>query len=325
MSPAFHFQTLTPDTILDAIESVGIYPETGLTPLNSFENRVYQFRCDRANRYVAKFYRPERWTDKQILEEHAFAFELGEAEVPLAAPVVIEGQSLFHFEGFRFALFPSIGGRQFEMDNLDQLEAVGHFIGRLHQVGKAGHFSERETLSSAMANDALQVLMASPHVPHSLMADFAAAGQALVSAIESAWIKTDTLRLHGDLHPGNILWTPDGPGFVDLDDARSGPAVQDLWMMLAGDDNERRLQLDTLLGAYEEFCDFDTRELALIEPLRGLRMLSHMAWISRRWDDPAFPMYFPWFAEDAYWQRQIRDMQAQVAQIAEPPLSLQPF
>ncbi|WP_338590401.1 serine/threonine protein kinase [Shewanella khirikhana] len=325
MSAAFHFHSLTPDTILDAIESVGIYPETGLTPLNSFENRVYQFRCDRGNRYVAKFYRPERWTDAQIAEEHGFAFELADAEVPLAAPVLIDGKSLFHFNGFRFALFPSIGGRPFEMDNLDQLEAVGHFIGRLHQLGKGGQFAARETLSAAMAAEALAELLSSSHVPETLRADFAAAGQTLVQAIEQAWVETTSLRLHGDLHPGNILWTPDGPGFVDLDDARSGPAVQDLWMMLAGDDNERRMQLDTLLGAYEEFCDFDMKELALIEPLRGLRMLSHMAWISRRWQDPAFPMHFPWFADEAYWQRQIRDMQAQVAQIGLPPLTLQPF
>lgn len=325
MSAAFHFHSLTPDTILDAIESVGIYPETGLTPLNSFENRVYQFRCDRGNRYVTKFYRPERWTDAQIAEEHGFAFELADAEVPLAAPVLIDGKSLFHFNGFRFALFPSIGGRPFEMDNLDQLEAVGHFIGRLHQVGKGGQFAARETLTAAMAAEALAELLSSSHVPEALRADFAAAGQALVQAIEQAWIETTSLRLHGDLHPGNILWTPDGPGFVDLDDARSGPAVQDLWMMLAGDDNERRMQLDTLLGAYEEFCDFDMKELALIEPLRGLRMLSHMAWIGRRWQDPAFPMYFPWFADEAYWLRQIRDMQAQVQQIGLPPLTLQPF
>jgi len=323
---AFHFQALTPDLILDAVESLGIFPETGLLALNSYENRVYQFRSDRGQRYVAKFYRPERWTDAQILEEHSFALELAEAEVPLAVPLNIDGQSLHHFGGFRFALFPSIGGRGFEVDNLEQLEAVGHFIGRLHQVGKSKPFASREALTvKGFADDSLDWLKQSGHVPGYLEQAFFTVAEQLLRALKSRWFDAASLRLHGDLHPGNILWTPDGPGFVDLDDARSGPAIQDLWMMLNGDRNQRLLQLETLLEAYEEFCSFDTRELALIEPLRALRMLHHTAWLSRRWADPAFPMHFPWFADDKYWEQQILAFKEQLANLDEPVLSLIPY
>lgn len=325
MSSAFHFQELTPDTILDAIESVGIYPETGLIPLNSFENRVYQFRCDRAQRYVTKSYRPERWSDDQILEEHAFAAELADAELPVAVPVAIDGKTLFEFKGFRFALFPSLGGRPFEMDNLDQLEAIGHLLGRMHQVGRVAPFSEREHIGPHFARRALTVLEESTLVPGHLHAELLSAAKTLTQAIEQHWFEAKPLRLHGDLHPGNILWMPDGPGVVDLDDAVTGPAIQDLWMMLSGDDNDRRLQLDTLLLAYEEFSDFDHRELKLIEPLRGIRMLHHMAWVLRRWDDPAFPQHFPWFEDESFWQRQCRELMQQCQLIAAPPLSLQPF
>ncbi|BDM66007.1 stress response kinase A [Shewanella sp. NFH-SH190041] len=325
---AVDYHGLTPDVILTAIESLQIYPETGLLALNSYENRVYQFRCDRGQRYVVKFYRPGRWTDVQILEEHSFTQALAEAEVPVAAPVVVDGTTLHFYQGYRFALFPSIGGRQFEVDNLTHLEQVGRFIGRIHQLAGSASFQHRITMSPALwGRDAIAQLRQSDHVPQGLQPAFFQAADALIARVEQCWPADggQLIRLHGDLHPGNILWTPDGPGFVDLDDACMGPAVQDIWMMLSGERTNQLLQLDILLEGYEEFCDFDTRQLALIEPLRAMRMLHHCGWISRRWEDPAFPMYFPWFAEQGYWQQQTAAFVEQLQLLDEPPLTLSPM
>ncbi|MCE9686011.1 serine/threonine protein kinase [Shewanella sp. AS16] len=324
----FHFQALTPDLILDAIEGLGIYPETGLVALNSYENRVYQFRCDRGRRYVVKFYRPERWSDAQIQEEHDYALALAAQDVPIAIPVILNGKTLHTHEGFRFTLFPSIGGRAFEVDNLDQLEAVGRFIGRIHQYAAQGSFVYREPLTPEILGQAsLDWLKRSGHVPVNLQLAFFTVVEQVLAKATAIWQGQDFpgIRLHGDLHPGNILWTPEGPGFVDLDDARMGPAIQDLWMMLTGDRRQCQLQLEILLEAYGEFCDFDTRQLVLIEPLRALRMVHYNAWISRRWQDPAFPANFPWFAEDKYWEQQILAFKEQLAALDEPPLSLLPY
>jgi Ser/Thr protein kinase RdoA (MazF antagonist) len=324
---AFHYQALTPDLILTAIETLGIYPETGLLALNSYENRVYQFRCDRGLRYVVKFYRPERWSDQQIQEEHDFSAALVEEEVPIATPVIVDGRSLHEYKGFRFALFPSIGGRAFEVDNLEQLESVGRFIGRIHQFSKQADFVYRDTMSpQLLGDDSLKWLKESGHIPRGLALPYFTVVEQILEKSSAMWQPKDyrNIRLHGDLHPSNILWTPDGPGFVDLDDAKMGPAVQDLWMMLAGDRQQQTLQLEVLLESYEEFCEFDTRELQLIEPLRAMRMLHYNAWLSRRWADPAFPMNFPWFAEDKYWEQQILAFKEQLAALDEPPLSLMP-
>lgn len=326
-SSAFHYQALTPDLILDAIESLGIYPETGLLALNSYENRVYQFRSDRQQRYVVKFYRPERWSDAQIQEEHDFSAELAEQEIPIATPEIIDGRSLHHYKGYRFALFPSMGGRAFEVDNLDQLEEVGRFIGRIHQYAQCKPFQYRETLSVQLLGDeSLQWLKASGHVPAGLETAYFTIVEQVLAKSKQLWQTVDTplIRLHGDLHPSNILWTPDGPGFVDLDDAKMGPAVQDLWMMLAGDASAQQLQLEVLLESYEEFCQFDARQFKLIEPLRAMRMIHYNAWLSRRWEDPAFPMNFPWYAEEKYWEQQILGFKEQLAKLDEPPLSLLP-
>lgn len=323
----FHYQALTPDLILDAIESVGIYPETGLLALNSYENRVYQFRCDNGMRYVVKFYRPQRWSNEQIQEEHDFSQALADEEVPIATPVIIDGRSLHVYKGFRFALFPSIGGRSFEVDNLEQLEGTGRFIGRIHQFSQQGKFAHRDVVSPELLGDeSLTWLKESGHVPRSLVLPYFTIVEQVLDKSKEIWFKQQPkqIRLHGDLHPGNILWTPDGPGFVDLDDARTGPAIQDLWMMLTGDRPQRLLQLEILLESYEEFCEFDSRELQLIEPLRAMRMLHYNAWLSRRWDDPAFPMNFPWYAEERYWEQQILAFKEQLAVLDEPVLSLMP-
>ncbi|WP_298773666.1 serine/threonine protein kinase [uncultured Shewanella sp.] len=324
----FHYQALTPDLILTAIESLGIYPETGLLALNSYENRVYQFRCDRGARYVVKFYRPERWSAEQIQEEHDFSAALVAEEVPIATPVMINHQSLHVYDGFKFALYPSIGGRSFEVDNLDQLEAAGRFIGRIHQYSSQAVFQYRDRMSpQLLGNDSLVWLKASGHVPEGLREAYFTIVEQVLAKATVIWesVEVSEIRLHGDLHPSNIIWTPnDGPSFVDLDDARTGPAIQDLWMLLSGDRSQQMLQLEVILEAYEEFCDFDSRQLALIEPLRAMRMLHYNAWLSRRWADPAFPMNFPWFGQDKYWEQQILAFKEQLAALNEPPLSLMP-
>ena len=327
---SFDFSELTPDSILDAIESVGIYPESGLLPLNSYENRVYQFKADDGNKYVAKFYRPLRWSNEQILQEHDFTFELTAQEIPVIAPTKIDGRSLFEHNGYRFCLFPSVGGRMFELDNLDQLEWLGRLIGRLHKVSHTQQFSSRETINfeqeALAAKTRLETL---DLLPNYLRKPFFNDLDMMVDrALEQTSGQYNFIRLHGDCHAGNVLWQQDDEKsealLVDLDDCLNGPAIQDLWMMLSGDRQNKTLQLDTLVGAYEEFHDFDHRELALIEPLRARRMLNYMAWIANRWQDPAFPRNFSWFATDKYWEQQVLALKEQIAALQEPVLRLMP-
>jgi Ser/Thr protein kinase RdoA (MazF antagonist) len=321
----FSFADLTPDFILDAIESIGIYPESGLLPLNSFENRVYQFKGDDGVRYVVKFYRPQRWNSAEIKEEHDFTFELADAEVPAVAPIKRDGKSLFEYQGYLFTLFPSVGGRIFEVDNLDQLEVLGRFIGRLHQTAKAKPFEHRREINTQeYLLDAKQHLLDSGLISRSLETAFITILDQVIELANNRYHTTDAIRLHGDCHAGNILMTQQGLMFVDLDDSRMGPAIQDLWMMLSGDRQEQVLQLDTMIGAYEEFCEFDHSQLALIEPLRAMRMIHYMGWLAKRWQDPAFPRNFSWFAEDKYWEQQILALKEQFSALQEPPLALLP-
>ena len=321
----FSFTNLTPDLILDAIESIGIYPESGLLALNSYENRVYQFKADDNCRYVVKFYRPERWTDQQILEEHQFAFSLVEAEVPVVSPIQRDGVSLFKYKGYRFTLFPSVGGRQFEMDNLDQLEMLGRYIGRLHSVAGKQVFIDRPTVNTEdYLHRARQAIVNSQLLSPHIEAPFLTILDQLIDKTEHAYHKTEQIRLHGDCHTGNILWSNDKLLLVDLDDCRQGPAIQDLWMMLNGDRQEQAIQLDTLLCGYEEFQSFDQRQLALIEPLRSMRMIHYMGWLATRWQDPAFPRNFSWFATDKYWEQQVLALKEQYAALNEPALKLIP-
>jgi Ser/Thr protein kinase RdoA (MazF antagonist) len=318
----FTFQQLGPDTILDALESVDIRPTTGLLALNSYENRVYQF-AEEQQRFVVKFYRSGRWQDAQIQEEHDFALELADNEVPLIAPLEHQGQTLHHFNKLRFALFPSTGGRQFENDNLDQLEWMGRFIGRMHRIGQASDFQHRAVFSAhTHLHQPRAILEHSQLLPEHLKTAFFAILDPVIKETEALYKpSTAILRLHGDCHPGNILWR-DGPSFVDLDDCRMGPAIQDLWMMLSGDRAQQTLQLDTMVEAYEEFHPFNPAETALIEPLRAMRMVHYMAWLSQRWADPAFPQAFPWFAEDKYWEGQILALKEQLAELNEAPIKL---
>ena len=325
-TPRFDFHALSPDLILDALADLGLTVDSGLTALNSYENRVYQFRLEDGQRAVIKFYRPERWNATQIQAEHDLAFYLAEEEVAVATPWRINGRSLHQHAGYLFAVWPSLGGRALEVDNLDQLAAVGHQLGAWHArvAGYAlpvrGGFRPAERLQPA-----LQRLLTTAPWPQALDGEMrqtlASLGEALQAPLSQPW---HALALHGDCHPGNLLWR-DGPLLVDLDDCCMGPAIQDLWMLLSGDHDEQRLQLDTLLEGYETFCDFDRRQLALIEPLRALRMVSWLAWIQQRWTDPAFPRAFPWFDSDSFWLQQIQLLQGQRRQLDMPALSLTPW
>jgi len=323
---AFTFQTLHPDTIMDALFEQGIRVDSGLTPLNSYENRVYQFQDEDRRRYVVKFYRPQRWSAEQISEEHQFAHELMNDEVPVAAPLEFNGQTLLTHQGYYYAVFPSLGGRQFEADNLDQMEWVARYLGRLHQTGRKKTFTSRPSIDvNEYLIEPRHVFELSTLIPSGLKAAFLNATDSLIEAVMAQWhTRFDLLRLHGDCHAGNILWR-DGPLFVDLDDARNGPAVQDLWMLLNGDKAERRMQLETIIEAYEEFSEFKTDEIALIEPLRAMRMVYYLAWLIRRWDDPAFPKNFPWLTGEDYWHRQTLTFIEQVKVLQEPPLQLTPM
>ncbi|WP_039032192.1 serine/threonine protein kinase [Leclercia adecarboxylata] len=323
---AFTFQTLHPDTIMDALFEQGIRVDSGLTPLNSYENRVYQFQDEDRQRFVVKFYRPQRWSADQIQEEHQFALDLVADDVPVAAPIKFNGQTLLSHQGFYFAVFPSLGGRQFEADNIDQMEWVARYLGRIHQTGRKSAFTSRPVIGiQEYLLEPRQVFETSALIPSGLKADFLAATDGLINAVIARWDNNiKTLRLHGDCHAGNILWR-DGPLFVDLDDARMGPAIQDLWMLLNGDKAEQRMQLETIIEAYEEFSPFNSDEIALIEPLRAMRFVYYLAWLIRRWDDPAFPRNFPWLTGEDYWRNQISTFIEQVKVLQEPPLQLTPM
>ncbi|MBA3995990.1 MAG: serine/threonine protein kinase [Candidatus Accumulibacter sp.] len=318
------FASLTPDTLLGALEGVGLRPDGRLLALNSFENRVYQVFMDEGAPLVVKFYRSGRWTDAAIGEEHAFVHELVEREIPVVAPLVIDGRTLHHHADLRFAVFPRQGGRAPEFDRLDTLEWMGRFIGRIHAVGALKPFAARPKLDiRTFGEEPRDFLRAGDFLPPEL-ADvyFGVVDQALdgVRRCFDRAGKVATLRLHGDCHAGNVLWTDAGPHFVDFDDARMGPAVQDLWMLLSGERGEQVRQFAEVLAGYEDFCDFDTRELHLVEALRTLRLIHYAGWLARRWDDPAFPAAFPWFNTQRYWQDRILELREQIALMDEPPL-----
>jgi Ser/Thr protein kinase RdoA (MazF antagonist) len=311
------YESLTPDVVLDALATLGVHGDGRLTGLNSYENRVYQVFLEDPDPHpavVVKFYRPERWSEAEILEEHGFSLELAAAEVPAVAPLAFDGATLHRHAGFAFSVSPYRGGRAPELDDFEVLEWVGRFLARIHTVGSARPFEARPALDvqrdwEKACNEALDMIAATALAVNAPASDF----------------KPRKLRLHGDVHPGNILWTPTdrpggGPHFVDLDDARTGFAVQDLWMLLSGERAQRTAQLSGLLDGYEQFREFDRRELALIEPLRTLRLIHYSAWLARRWEDPIFPINFPWFGSSDYWKGQILVLQEQCEQMAEEPL-----
>jgi len=318
------YTQLTPDRVLDAVESAGWRVDGRLFGLNSYENRVYQIGLEDGTSVVVKFYRPARWSDAQIDEEHAFALELAAREIPVVAPLAHDGRTLFAHAGFRFAVYPRRGGRTPELDDPAVLEWIGRFLGRIHAVGATQAFRARPALDPQTFGRAPRDLILERRlVPDELHDAWSSIAALALASIERRWQEAGDvaqIRLHGDCHPGNILWTHEGPHFVDLDDCRSGPAVQDLWMLLSGERDAMQRQLAAVLRGYEQFCDFDARALSLIEPLRTLRLLHYAAWIGERWDDPAFPAAFPWFGTPRYWQDRVLELREQVAAMDEWPL-----
>lgn len=320
------YATLTPDRILDALDAVGIRGDGRLLALNSYENRVYLVYCDDDRSVVVKFYRPQRWTDDEIREEHAFVQELVEREIPAVAPLVLGDRTLQHDGDLRFAVYPRRGGRTPELDDPATLTWIGRYMGRIHAVGAQRAFAHRPALDIATFGDeSREYLLAHDFVPPDLREPYAAVSALALAGIRRCYDRAGpfaTLRLHGDCHAANILWTPDGPHFVDFDDARSGPAIQDLWMLLSGDRASMTRQLADVLAGYEAFAALDHRELHLVEALRTLRLLHYAAWIARRWNDPAFPAAFPWFNTQRYWQDRILELREQVAAMDEAPLAV---
>ena len=333
---------LTPSLVLDALDGVGLRGDGRLIQLNSYENRVFQVFLEDGRVVVAKFYRPGRWSDAQILEEHGFTAELAAAEIPVAAPwtVAIDAESM-HAEAIRllgptlvrfdaptgahrFAVCTRMAGRAPDLEDLPTLEWIGRFIGRIHAVGAAGRYEHRERLDVATFGDAnRERLLAADIIPPDALPGWRDVTERALEQVRSAFEghgSLRTLRVHGDCHIGNLLWTEAGPHFVDLDDTLTAPATQDLWMLLSGDRGAITRQLAAVLDGYETFMDFDWRELRLIEPLRTLRIIHHSAWIARRWADPAFPIAFPWFESPAYWAEQTTRLREQLVAMAEPPL-----
>jgi len=324
------YDDLSPATLLDAIDALGLGADGSVTPLNSFENRVYQFGVEDGEPVVAKFYRPGRWSDAAIDEEHSFMQELVGAEVPCVAPLSHDGRTLLRHAGFRYAVFPREAGRAPNVEDPVVLRVLGHALGRLHAVGASRMYEHRARLSvETLGRQSVEFLVASGFVDAELLAAYEAVARQLVERIEPTMLDVAGIRIHGDCHLGNLLMRDDAdaplgarPNFVDFDDTVTGPPIQDLWMLLAGDATERSRQLRELVSAYEAFHEFDTRTTRLIEPLRALRMLYHAAWIGRRWGDPAFPVAFPAFGETRYWSEHILTLKEQLAALDEPPLAL---
>ena len=320
------YDRLSPDMIIDAVESVGYLSDARLLALNSYENRVYQVGIEDGTPLIAKFYRPERWTEAQIQEEHSFSLELQDAEISVVAPIVDDkGVTLHTFEGFQFALFPRRGGYPPELDNLDNMLVLGRTLGRIHAVGRAGQFKARHSISvQSMLIDSRELLLNS-FIPRSLLPAYESLTEDLRKIVESVYGEVrpdDLIRIHGDCHVGNILWRDNTAHFVDFDDCCSAPAIQDLWMFLNGERHERQLQLSELVEGYSEFCDFDPRQIRWVETLRTLRLINYAAWLARRWEDPAFPRSFTWFNTERYWADHILELREQMSALQEEPLQL---
>jgi Ser/Thr protein kinase RdoA (MazF antagonist) len=319
------FQSLTPDTMLDAVESIGYRTDGRFLALNSYENRVYQIGLEEAEPIIAKFYRPNRWTDAAILEEHAFTQLLEEDEIPVVAPIPdASGLTLHHYEDHRFALYPRRGGRTPELDDPEQLEMIGRFIARIHLHGQLHPFKHRPTLDiESFGEKPSRYLLENGFIPAELETSYASLVDDLLLRVRRCFEAAGdftTIRLHGDCHPSNILWRDGTPHIVDFDDARMGPAIQDLWMFLSGDRQYATARLADLLEGYTQFRDFDPRELHLIEALRTLRMIHYAGWLARRAEDPAFKLAFTWFYTPRYWDDHILALREQASLMDEPPL-----
>ncbi len=318
------FKNLSPDEILDAIESIGLRTDGRQLALNSYENRVYQIGLEDDVPIIAKFYRPHRWSDETILEEHEYTLELNAAEIPVIPPIIHDGKTLHQHGPFRFSIYERRGGRAPELDNPDHLEQMGRFIARIHAIGATKKFKHRPTID--IENYAIKpqkYLIEKQFIPAHIEEAYVSLSEDVITRIKQCFERTgkvETLRLHCDFHPGNILWTDNGPHIVDFDDARTGPAIQDLWMFLSGDREYMTARLGDLLVGYEDFYEFNPAELNLVEALRTMRIMHHAYWIASRWDDPAFPQAFPWFNSTNYWEEHILSLREQAAMMDEEPL-----
>jgi Ser/Thr protein kinase RdoA (MazF antagonist) len=321
------YEGLTPDRVLDAVESLGYLTNGRQLALNSYENRVYQVGIEDQDPLIVKFYRPNRWSDEAILEEHRFTLELQQRELPVVAPLTgPDGKSLYEWESFRLAVFARRGGHWPDLDKPEHLEWMGRFLAQIHNHGATESFQHRPALNIELFGDrSLEFLMSHDFIPAELQLPYRSLVEDLLKQIRRNYDmagKVNNIRIHGDCHPGNILWTDDGPHFVDFDDTRTGPAIQDLWMLLSGEAAEMALQMSDIIEGYEVFREFDRRELNLLEALRTLRMLHYSAWLARRWTDPAFPANFPWFNTSRYWEDQILSLREQAARLDEPVLNI---
>jgi len=318
------FRELSPEQILAAVESLGYLCDGRLLALNSYENRVYQVGIEEAEPLIAKFYRPARWADEAIREEHDFTLALAAEEIPVVAPLASDGQTLHRHGPFRFALYPRRGGRTPELDDPRQLEIIGRFLARIHLLGEARPFAHRPRIDlDSYVVAPREFLLGGGFIPAALEPAYSSITADLIAALGEAFAGSGairSLRIHGDCHPSNLLYRDDIPHIVDFDDARNGPAVQDLWMFLSGDRYYAGARLADLLEGYSQFRDFDPRELALIEPLRTLRIVHYASWLARRWADPAFQQAFPWFDSPRYWDDHVLALREQMAALNEPPL-----
>lgn len=326
MSDGAPYAALTPEAILDAVDACGRRADGRMLALSSYENRVYQVWLEDGDVVVVKFYRPGRWSDEAIREEHTYALELAERELPVVAPLVVDGTTLHAHGGFRYAVYPKRPGRSPELSDPETLLQLGRFIGRIHAVGALETYRNRFTLDiETYGRTPFAYVMAGDFVPHELRETYRSVVEDVLMRVERCYERAagvKTIRVHGDCHAGNILWTDGGPHFVDLDDTCMAPAVQDVWLALSGDRAAMTLQLSDFMEGYRAFRDFDTRELLLVEALRTLRLIHYAGWLARRWDDPAFPVNFPFFNTQRYWQDQILALREQAAALDEPPLEL---
>jgi Ser/Thr protein kinase RdoA (MazF antagonist) len=321
------YDLLTPDFVLDAIESLGLETDSRILALNSYENRVYQIGIEDSAPLIAKFYRPFRWSHEAILEEHQFTRTLLNQDISVISPMEIQGATLHSYQGFSFALFPRQGGHAPEFENPDTLFRIGRNIGRIHQAGGSDLFRHRKTLTiDEWAIASRDFLLGQHFIPDSLIPAYETLSRDLIKKMQCLWQRHPPAlrKLHGDCHAGNILWRDDLAHFVDFDDCMNGPAIQDVWLLLSGDRHQQTRQMLEIIEGYEEFCAFDPSQLNLIETLRTLRMMYYAAWLARRWSDPAFPMYFPWFNTERYWSDHILELREQLAILDEPPLQLSP-
>lgn len=325
-SSASDYHQLGPETVLNAVETTGLRCDGRLQALNSFENRVYLVGLDDQTEIVAKFYRPGRWSNEQILEEHLFCQELNDNEIPVVIPINYSGKTLFTADGYRFTLFPKRGGRAMDLESFDVLEQMGRLLGRIHQVGKIKPFTHRPELNiESYGFQARSYLLENNFIPPDLEIAYDTLSSDLLKQIQQCYSQAgdiSLIRTHTDFHPGNVLWTEETPHIVDLDDCRMSPAIQDIWMMLSGERADMTAGLDAILEGYSQFCEFNHKELVLIEALRTLRLMHYYGWLAKRWEDPAFKMAFPWFNSQRCWEDHILSLREQAAAMQEPALAL---